>query len=68
MATIKLRFRPSLVSGKEGTLYYQVNYRHRTFTISTPYHTQPHEWDKSHSANLTTYPAGGNERKTVLLL
>lgn len=68
MATIKLRFRPSLVSGKEGTLYYQVNYRHRTFTISTPYHIHPHEWDKSHAAILTTVPAGGNDRKTVLLL
>lgn len=66
MATIKLKFRPSLVPGKEGTLYYQVNYRHRTFTISTAYHIHPHEWGKRHAAILTTASIGDNARLTAL--
>lgn len=66
MATIKLKFRPSLVPGKEGTLYYQVNYRHRTFTISTAYHIHPHEWDKRHAAILTTASIDDNARLTAL--
>lgn len=66
MATIKLKFRPSLVPGKEGTLYYQVIYRHKTFTISTAYHIHPHEWDKRHAAILTTASTGDNARLTAL--
>lgn len=66
MATIKLKFRPSLVPGKEGILYYQVNYRHRTFTISTAYHIHPHEWNKRHAAILTTASIGDNARLTAL--
>ena len=49
MTSIRLRFRPSSVSGKEGTLYYQVNHFRRTGVIGTSYRIYPHEWDEEHA-------------------
>lgn len=50
MATIKIKFRPSSVSGKEGTLYYQVIHNRMARSISTGYQLFPHEWEKEASA------------------
>ncbi len=50
MATIKIKFRPSSVSGKEGTLYYQVIHNRMARYISTGYQLFPHEWEKETSA------------------
>ena len=49
MATIKIKFRPSSVNGKEGTLYYQVIHNRMARSISTGYKLFPHEWDKAAS-------------------
>lgn len=49
MATIKIKFRPSSVCGKEGTLYYQVIHNRAAHSISTGYKLFPHEWDKAAS-------------------
>lgn len=46
MATIKIKFRPSSVIGKEGTLCYQVIYERQTRLISTGYKLYISEWDK----------------------
>ena len=46
MATIKIKFRPSSVAGKEGTLCYQVIHGRQTRLISTGYKLYHYEWDK----------------------
>lgn len=46
MATIKIKFRPSSVIGKEGTLCYQVIHERQTRLISTGYKLYISEWDK----------------------
>ena len=46
MTTIKLRFRPSSIAGKEGTLYYQIIRLRKVAMISTGFHIFPHEWDE----------------------
>lgn len=68
MTTVKLRFRPSSVAGKEGTLYYQIIHLRKTVMINTGYHIFPHEWDKNRSAIRTTCVSIDNDRKAVLRL
>lgn len=48
MVSIKLKFRPSVVEGREGTLYYQVICRRRVCQLSTAYKILPCEWDAEH--------------------
>lgn len=55
MATIKVKFRPSTVAGKEGTIYYQVIHRRVIRQIKTDYHIQPDEWDEKASGIRTGY-------------
>ncbi len=45
MATIKIKFRASSVSGKEGTLFLQVIHRRVARQLSTWYKVFPEEWD-----------------------
>ena len=46
MATsFKVKFRPSTVEGKQGSIYFQVIRRRMVRQISTPYHLQVSEWD-----------------------
>ena len=45
MVSIKLKFRPSSIEGKEGSLYYQVIYKRFVRQISTQYKIYPIEWD-----------------------
>ncbi len=47
MATIKVKFRPSVVAGKEGTLYYQIIHRRFVRQIGTDYRIRSDEWDES---------------------
>lgn len=54
MATIKVKFRPSVVAGKEGTLCYQVIHRRVVRQIGTNYRIRPDEWD----ANAAVIRAG----------
>jgi len=53
MATIKVKFRPSIVAGKEGTLYYQVIHRRIIRQIGTDYHIRSDEWDENASVIRT---------------
>lgn len=69
MATIKLKFRPSSVFGKEGTLYYQVIHLRKVFMISTGYRIYPHEWDQEHDRIFIADNMDiGRERRALLLL
>lgn len=45
MATLKIKFRPSTTSGKEGTVCYKVIHKRMTSQISTKYKVLPSEWD-----------------------
>lgn len=53
MATIKVKFRPSTVADKEGTIYYQVIHRRVIRQIKTDYHIHPDEWDEKASGIRT---------------
>ena len=44
MATVTVRFRPSSVPGKEGSLYYRVTHRRLSRQIGTGYKVYPDEW------------------------
>lgn len=50
MATVKVKFRPSVVAGKEGTIYYQIIHRRVIRQIKTDYRIHSFEWDKKVSA------------------
>lgn len=45
MATVKLKFRPSSIAGKEGMLFYQVIHARTARQISTGYRLFSWEWD-----------------------
>ncbi len=67
MATVKLRFRPSSVPDRSGTLYYQVIHRRKTATLCTGCHVYPHEWDR-HKGVITecTEANDRNRRRDIL--
>ncbi len=50
MASIKVKFRPSTVSDREGTIYYQITHARKVRQISSALKIFPHEWDDKHSA------------------
>ena len=50
MATVKVKFRASMVEGKEGTLYYHLIHQRNLRWISTDYHVFPEEWNDKKSA------------------
>ena len=54
MVSIKLKFRPSTIDGKEGSLYYQVIYKRVIRQIATHYKIMPNEWYKN---EIETYEA-----------
>lgn len=45
MTSLKVKFRPSTVAAKEGTLYYQVIHNRMVRQISTGYRLFAHEWN-----------------------
>lgn len=45
MATIKVKLRLSSVTGRAGTIFYQVTHRRAIRQITTNIHLQPNEWD-----------------------
>ena len=50
MATVKVKFRASMVEGKEGTLYYHLIHQRNLRWISTDYHVFHEEWNDKKSA------------------
>lgn len=45
MISVKLKFRPSSVDGKEGRLYYQLTYMRKVRRMATDYRILQSEWD-----------------------
>ena len=46
MTSIKVKFRPSTVPGREGTIYYQIIHDRAIRRITTAYHIFPSEWNE----------------------
>ena len=49
MATIKLKFRPSSVKGKDGTLLFQIIHKRQVKQIYTGLHINDAEWNTGES-------------------
>lgn len=65
MASVKVKFRPSSVNGKEGSIYYQVIHNRAVRQIKTDCRIFENEWDGKASA--VAVPAlASNERKNYL--
>lgn len=54
MASVRVKFRPSSVSGKEGNIYYQVIHNRGVCPIRTDYRIFESEWDDG--ASTLSYP------------
>ena len=67
MATVKLKFRPSTVDGKEGTLFYQIIHNRRSHRIRTGYKLLPSEWD-GQSGRISIPQDSDDGRKNYLTI
>lgn len=50
MASIKVKFRPSAVAGREGTVYYQIIHAGKLRQLLSDCRILPDEWDAKRSA------------------
>ena len=65
MASVKVKFRPSSVNGKEGSIYYQVIHNRAVRQFKTDYRIFESEWNDKTSAVAVPVLAN-NERKNYL--
>lgn len=63
MASVRIKFRPSTVEGKEGTLYFQIIHKRVARTVFTACHVFTSEWD---SVSSSVIIGGMEERKAYL--
>lgn len=68
MATVKVKFRPSTVAGRQGTIVYFVTHRRVVRQITTEYKVFPDEWDKKKSSITTSNINISAERKATIVL
>lgn len=64
MATIKVKFRPSTVTDREGTIYYQIIHERKVRQLLSDYKVFATEWDEKRSMVITSHKS---ERKTLIL-
>ena len=67
MASVKVKFRPSTVNGREGTLYYQVIHNRVVRQINTEYKLFVSEWDRHSETFVLHHISTGQERNNYLL-
>lgn len=48
MASVKVKFRPSSVNGKEGSIYYQVIHNRAVRQITADLYVHESEWNAEH--------------------
>ncbi len=65
MTSVKVKFRPSAVSGKEGVVYYQVIKDRVVRQQKTSYRVYPSEWDPGRSS-VAVPAAASDSRKDYL--
>lgn len=63
MASIKVKFRPSTIGGKEGTIYYQIIQSRVIRQLKTDYRIFTNEWNEAESCIIV----GSSERSNLLL-
>ena len=63
MASVRIKFRPSTVEGKEGTLYFQIIHKRVARTVFTDCRVFTSEWD---SVSSSVIIGGTDERKAYL--
>lgn len=54
MATVKVKFRPSTIKDRPGTIVYLVTHHRVARQITTEYKIYPHEWDERKSTVIAT--------------
>ena len=54
MASIKVKFRPSINENKEGTIYYQIIQNRVIRQLKTDYRLFMHEWNEKENSRITT--------------
>lgn len=64
MATIKVKFRPSAIANREGTIYYQIIHERKVRQLHTDYKVLSSEWDNTRSTVTTFYKS---ERKSLIM-
>ena len=62
MASIKVKFRPSINENKEGTIYYQIIQNRVIRQLKTDYRLFMHEWNEEANSRITT----NNSRQNYL--
>ena len=67
MASVKVKFRPSTVNGREGTLYYQVIHNRVVRQINTEYKLFVSEWDCHSETVVLHHISTVQERNNYLL-
>ena len=67
MASVKVKFRPSTVSGREGTLYYQIIHNRVVRQINTEYKLFVSEWD-CHSETVVLHHLSPEQERNHYLL
>lgn len=65
MASIKVKYRPSTASGKEGSIYYQIIHGRIVRQINTEYRLFDTEWNKD-TSSVRIMPEIGENRKNYL--
>lgn len=66
MATIKLKYRPSSVKGKDGTLFFQIIHQRQVRQIYTGLRVSDAEWDAEEA--LVNLPSGTSVERTKYLV
>ena len=62
MTSVKVKFRPSTVDGKEGRLYYQIIHNSTVRFINTPCKVFPSEWDGKREAVIRPSASADDRR------
>lgn len=63
MASVKVKFRPSTITDKEGSIYYQIIHDREVKHIQTEYHIYTHEW----SVKRATIICDGDADRAALI-
>lgn len=66
MATLKLKFRPSSINGKDGTLFFQIIHQRQVRQIYTGLHISNSEWNAEDV--MTTDPSKTSDERTTYLV
>lgn len=66
MTSIKVKFRPSTVSGQEGAIYYQITHERKVRQLAAGYKVFPSEWDESRS--MVAAGCHGERRPALLAI